>query len=218
MLTREEEQEIGRLDKEIASLKLQDTNKEIERRKQELRDLESLIASSRKAEAAFDDAAVDDVNRLIAEVQSRRGEVERSGMSRFAFAGPACESGYKSAERARRFYSEALNLPPAEQEAKLQQGFGALRTSYEALVVFEMFNNVVRRFEERIGFDHLQGVRIDPQLIDEVVERMGMLSRHIEAHLHSDAFSTSKPTPRDLLREIEAFENIRNRQKQLKKS
>jgi hypothetical protein len=63
-------------------------------------------------------------------------------------SGPDCEKDYKSADIARRLYSEAKNLPPIEQQAKVQQGFGALRTSYEALIIFGMFNEVVGRFDD----------------------------------------------------------------------
>jgi predicted glycoside hydrolase/deacetylase ChbG (UPF0249 family) len=68
----------------------------------------------------------------------------------------------------------------------------------------------------RISFGRLKGVRIDPALVSEVIERMEALSRHIDAHSHSDAFASVKPTPTDLLAEIDKFEQIRKKQKQLK--
>jgi hypothetical protein len=72
---------------------------------------------------------------------------------------PVCEQDFKSAQIARDCYAGCDGLEPAEQQKLLQQGFGALRTSYEALIIFEIFNGVVSRFEERISFDRLRDVR-----------------------------------------------------------
>jgi recombinational DNA repair ATPase RecF len=131
---------------------------------------------------------------------------------------PVCEKDFKSAAKAREYYSKAKDAPPAEQQLLLQQGFGALRTSYEALIIFEIFCDVVARFEERLSFGRLKEVRIDPKLIEEIIGRMESLSRHITAHLHSDKFGSVKPTPATLLDEIEAFDSIRKAQKELKKT
>jgi hypothetical protein len=131
---------------------------------------------------------------------------------------PVCEKDYKSSKKALELYAAAKDAPPARQQVLLQQGFGALRTSYEALIIFDIFNEVVARFEERISFGRLSDVRIDPNLADELIKRMEFVSRYIDAHLHSDNFSSTKPTPANLLQEIQAFESIRQRQKQLKKS
>ncbi len=100
----------------------------------------------------------------------------------------------------------------------MQRGFGALRTSYEALIIFDMFNEVVARFDERISFGRLRDVRIDPKLVDEIINRMEVLSQYIDAHLHSDTYGSVKPTPSTLLDEIKAFESVRQRQRQLKKT
>ena len=99
----------------------------------------------------------------------------------------------------------------------LQQGFAALRTSYEALIIFEVFKDVVGRFEERISFGRLKDVCIDQYLLDQIVDRMEFLSRYIEGHSHSDLYAGTKPTPAMLFAEIETFEEIRRRQKSLKR-
>jgi len=144
---------------------------------------------------------------------------EENGQPGFVYLNnsPVCEKDFKSTAKAREYYSKAKEAPPAEQQVLLQQGFGALRTSYEALIIFEMFNEVVARFEERISFGRLKDVRIDPKLVDEIIRRMETLSKCIDAHLHSDAFGSVKPSPAALFDEIEAFESIRRAQKDLKK-
>lgn len=138
---------------------------------------------------------------------------ESDGRPGFVYAdnSPVCEKTFRSADVARQCYSRAKDTQPQYQQQHLQQGFGALRTSYEALIIFELFKNVVARFEERISFDKLKDVRVDPSDVTEIVERMSALSRHIDAHLHSDPFASAKPTPRMLYDEIEAFEQIRAR-------
>jgi len=131
---------------------------------------------------------------------------------------PLCEGDYKSANVARECYAAAKNAPPAEQERALQQGFGALRASYEAFIIYDLFNGVVKRFEERVSFERLREVSIDKAIIDQVVEKLSTLSRYIDAHLHSDLFSLEKPTPELLLQEITAFEELRRNNREGKKS
>jgi len=131
---------------------------------------------------------------------------------------PLCEGDYKSANIARECYAAAKNAPPAEQERALQQGFGALRTSYEAFIIYDLFNEVVKRFEERVSFERLRDVSIDNVTVDRVVEKLSLLSRYIDAHLHSDTFSLEKPTPELLLQEVTAFEELRRNTRERRKS
>jgi len=131
---------------------------------------------------------------------------------------PICEGDYKNAQIARDCYMKAKGAAPAEQERVLQQGFGALRTTYEAFVIYDLFNGVVKRFEERVGFDQLKEVTLDRDVVEKVVEKLGTLSRHINAHLHSDTFAADKPTPELLLEEINEFEALRKKHKECKKA
>jgi energy-coupling factor transporter ATP-binding protein EcfA2 len=131
---------------------------------------------------------------------------------------PVCEGDYRSARIAREWHSKALSAPPQEQQSFLEQGFGALRTSYEAFVIFELFAGVVERWAERIKYDQLAQVSLDKEIVDQVVQKLGDLSRYIEAHLHSDAFIGQKPTPANLFAEIESYEALKAKHKQLKKA
>jgi hypothetical protein len=83
---------------------------------------------------------------------------------------------------------------------RLQQGFGALRTTYEAFIIYDLFNEVVKRFEERVSFDRLKEVSLDREVVEQVVENLGTLSRYIDAHLHSDIFAEEK---------LSAFDRVR---------
>ena len=88
---------------------------------------------------------------------------------------PVCEADYKSAVHARDRYSEAKSASPAEQQWLLAQGFGALRTSYEAFIIFELLQGVVQRFEERVSFGALADVSLDQEIVSEVIGRMESL-------------------------------------------
>ncbi len=130
---------------------------------------------------------------------------------------PANESDYKNSTIANDFYGRAKNVGPQEQEHLLKHGFGALRTNYEAFVIFELFSDVVQRFNERISIDRLKSVVIDDDVVKQVIEKTAFLSRYIEGHLHSDEYVFDKPTPELLLSEIQSFDELKKRQKSLKK-
>ena len=129
---------------------------------------------------------------------------------------PALEKEYKSSHRARQFYKIAKDSEGEEQVKAIRDGMGALRTSYEALVVFEVFGGVVLRFEERISIGRLTSLVWDDEILEEIEEAYGRLSRYIEGHLHTDAMY-EELTPDILIEEIEKFDALKNRIKDLKK-
>lgn len=131
---------------------------------------------------------------------------------------PALERDYRKATRARDIYAKAKDAPAAEQEVLLHDGFGALRTCYEAFIIFELFNEVVMRFDERISFGRLKDIVWDKSIVDKVIDKCELLSRYIEGHLHSDALGAQKPTSRTLLDEINDFEAIRKRLRDLRET
>lgn len=129
---------------------------------------------------------------------------------------PALEKDYKKATKAREMHSKALQADAALQEYLLRDGFGALRTCYEAFIIFDIFNEVVMRFSERISFGRLSEIYWEPSIVEDVIESCERLSRLLEGHLHSDALGAVKPKPADLLREIEHFEDLQKRLRKLK--
>ena len=133
---------------------------------------------------------------------------------------PLSEREYKTSKIPREIYASAKDpkLPSGEQQRLLREGFGALRTCYEAFVMYDLFNGVVVRFEERTHVDQLSKVVIDPGIRDTAVEKMGLMSRYIEGHLHSDAYVAQKPSPDMLLKEITDFEELKQRHREFKKS
>ncbi len=132
---------------------------------------------------------------------------------------PASERDFKSPQKATDYCNRATKAASAEeQEMLLRSGFGALRTTYEVFVLSDLFNNVVGRFEERISIERLREASLDAEIVEQVIEKVGSLSRFIEGHSHSDAFASAVPFSVDTLRvEIEAFNKLKARLKAVKK-
>jgi len=130
---------------------------------------------------------------------------------------PSVEAKYKTTCFVQDLYKQANDpsVPPERRERLLKEGFGALRTCYEALVVFELFNGVVLRFDEQIKIGNLKDVVVNPTITKKIIDKVGDLSRFIEGHLHSDQFVAEKPTPKMLMDEMNEYENIK---KQIRES
>lgn len=147
----------------------------------------------------------------------KRGDDDNKPGYVFLNNSPALERDYQRPTRAREIYAKAKDATPEEQESLLHDGFGALRTTYEAFIIFELLNGVVLRFEERISFGRLSNIVWDHSIVSEVITKCEILSRYIEGHLHSDEFGAQKPTPKLLLSEIDAFETLYKKLRILKK-
>ncbi len=130
---------------------------------------------------------------------------------------PALERDYRNPVKAREIYNRALSESAETQEALLHQGFSALRTSYEAFIIFELFQEVVLRFEERVSVGRLKDIVWDVVIAKEVMENYERLSRYIEGHLHSDGFLGNKPNCKMLNEEIEKFDILKKKLKDLRK-
>lgn len=148
----------------------------------------------------------------------KRGDNDDQPGYVFANNSPALESSYKTTHIATEHYKMAKNLPPAEQEQVLKQGFGALRTTYEHFIIYNLLARVVIRWDERISPGRLKEIVWDRDLFQKVINNHESLSRYIEGHLHSDAYVSIKPTPEILRKEIQEFEEIKKQHKELKKA
>ncbi|PGH41655.1 MAG: hypothetical protein CRN43_00540 [Candidatus Nephrothrix sp. EaCA] len=129
---------------------------------------------------------------------------------------PSFEKDYKTSEKAQKYYREAENSAPELREDKIKNGFAALRTSYEALVVFGLFGGVVQRFEERVSVDSLKSVSFTPEIRDELLDHFYQCCRYMEGHLHSDKYAYKKPLLENLKEELQRFDAIKNKIKKFK--
>lgn len=131
---------------------------------------------------------------------------------------PSYEKAYKKSGKARDYYTEAKNLGPEKKEKSIKNGFAALRTSYESLVIFELFNGVVQRFNERVSVESLSEVYINEEVKNELMDSFFQCCRYMEGHLHSDKYARKKPTLENLNEEINRFDHIKKKISDLKKS
>lgn len=131
---------------------------------------------------------------------------------------PIAEREMRDTKQATAFWQQAKDAEnPVEAEYFLQQGFGCLRTSYEALVIYEIFGKVVVRFEERVSIDRLKEVVAQSEILDEVRQKYDLVSRYVAGHLHSDAFHAQPADCELLKREIDAFDTLKGKIKSIKK-
>lgn len=122
---------------------------------------------------------------------------------------PSFEKVFKKTGKAQEWCDKARKQGPEEREGLLRSGFAALRTSYEALVVFEMFAGIVQRFAERVSIDSLTSVKYNDDIRDLVMDGFAQCCRHMEGHSHSDKYASRKPTVEALQEEIERFNEIK---------
>ena len=124
---------------------------------------------------------------------------------------PAVEESYYKKCKAQTYYDDALKLSPESREDKIKNGFAALRTSYEALVIFGLFNGVVRRFDEIVRMTLLEKVSFSDQIRDEILDSFAHCCRYMEGHSHSDKYANKKPTVDNLKEEVDRFISIKNK-------
>jgi ABC-type multidrug transport system ATPase subunit len=148
----------------------------------------------------------------------KRGDIDDLPGYVYANNSPVLESDYKTTHKANEHFQKAKKLPPAEQENELKQGFGALRTTYEAFIIFTLLGGVVARWNERISPGRLKDIVWEKEFFQKIINKHESLSKYIEAHLHSDEYVPIKPTPELLNREIEEFNEIKKEHKVLKKT
>jgi len=124
---------------------------------------------------------------------------------------PSYEKEYKNANKPMGYYQSAKkdDCPAAMREMYIQQGFTALRTCYETLVVFGFFNGVVQRFVERVSVDSMEKVFIDQEIKKQMMDSFGLCCRYMEGHSHSDRYAYKKPGLEDLDAEIKRYDALR---------
>lgn len=130
---------------------------------------------------------------------------------------PSFEKIFKRTGKAQEWCDNARKQGPEERENSLRSGFAALRTSYEALVVFELFAGVVQRFNERVSIDSLTSVKYNDDIRDLVMDGFAQCCRYMEGHSHSDKYASKKPTIETLHEEIQRFNEIKKSIRQIAK-
>jgi len=129
---------------------------------------------------------------------------------------PAMEQDYRNSEKAKELHKKALSAQAEDQLYIVTQGFGLLRTCYEVLIIFEVFNGVVTRFDDQVKFMNLKSIVWDDEIVKSIVAKCESLSRYIDGHSHSDAYGGEPPTPALLKKEIDDYDSLRTKVRNLK--
>lgn len=121
---------------------------------------------------------------------------------------PATSKAYDTAERARRYLSEAKASTGTVRRDAIVKGMGALRRTIEETVVKKLFKLVVPRWEDRVIVTALRKVTWDTALVDEMVDMYEELSAYIEGPSHTDEAMGAPPEPKDLEQNITRLEAL----------
>lgn len=131
---------------------------------------------------------------------------------------PTIDRSFKKPTKAQQLFERSMDEQDfSERERLLKDGFGALRTCYEAFIVYDLFNEVVQRFSERISFGRLAEIVWDESIVREAMGKYEDLSMLMEGHLHSQRFAYKELTPDILNAEIQYFTSLKKTLKDLKK-
>lgn len=130
---------------------------------------------------------------------------------------PSHEAKYKTSADARKYLKLAKDAEPELREAFIKSGFAALRSSYEAFVIFELFCGAVKRFDDRVSIDSLKSLHFDDTIVNEIMENFKLCCRYMEGHIHSDKFLAAKPQVKHLQEEADRFDTMRPKLNELKK-
>ncbi|MHB1295312.1 MAG: AAA family ATPase [Anaerolineae bacterium] len=122
---------------------------------------------------------------------------------------PVLEKDYRTSSRPKSYLQAARGCGGEQQDHRLRDGYAALRTCYEVLVIRDMFGEVVKRFEERVSMERLKDVHWDAEVASRLRAEYGRISRMIEAHSHSDALGESMPSVEDLEASIKRYDDIK---------
>jgi ABC-type Mn2+/Zn2+ transport system ATPase subunit len=129
---------------------------------------------------------------------------------------PESVEDYKNTDKAKELLKkseEAISIE--DQIIFLKAGFNALRTTYEAFIVYKLFGGTVRRFDRHVKVGNLKTVCINDDILKRVEERFGFLSGFTGGHLASD-YQSSTPSAEVLKKEIVEFEGLFSEWKKLK--
>jgi len=130
---------------------------------------------------------------------------------------PSYEAKYKTSAEARRYIKLAKDTEPEIREAFIKSGFAALRSSYEAFVIFELFCGAVKRFDDRVSIDSLKGLHFEDSIVNEIMSNFKLCCRYMEGHLHSDKYLAAKPQLKHLQEEADRFDTLRPKLDKIKK-
>jgi hypothetical protein len=106
---------------------------------------------------------------------------------------PANSKIYRKTTKAKEFLERAKKASGRDKVDLVRSGAGALRRTIEEVVVFHLFKDTVRRWNEQIRLGAVTKIRWSDDVADEIVALQDDTSRLLEGHSNSDEFSGGMP-------------------------
>lgn len=106
---------------------------------------------------------------------------------------PANTRVYRKTTKAKEFLDRAKKASGREKVDLVRSGAGALRRTIEEVVVFHLFKDTVRRWNEQIRLGCVTKISWSDAVADEIVALQDDTSRLLEGHSNSDEFAGGMP-------------------------
>lgn len=115
---------------------------------------------------------------------------------------PANSDAYKTSHRAKDFLAKAKKAIGQTRVDAVRAGASALRQTVEEIIIRDLFNGTVKRWDERVKIGNVKSIDWSNDVADEICLLQDDISRLIDAHSTSDEFSGGMPDPDDLTKLI----------------
>ncbi|MCC6949170.1 MAG: AAA family ATPase [Bradyrhizobiaceae bacterium] len=130
---------------------------------------------------------------------------------------PANSNAYKTTHRAREALARAKKSQGQDQVDSIRHGAAALRNTLEEIIIRDLFNGTVRRWDEQVRLGNVKEISWSDEVADEIDALQNDISRLIEAHSTSDEYAGGMPEFGDLEGLIGRVEAVQTRAKQRRK-
>lgn len=121
---------------------------------------------------------------------------------------PANTRVYRKTSKANEFLARARKASGGERVDLVRSGAGALRRTIEEVVVFHLFKDTVRRWNEQIRLGCISKINWSNEIADEVVALQDDTSRLLEGHSNSDEFAGAMPDIEELAKLIARVDKL----------
>ncbi|QNO27844.1 AAA family ATPase [Sphingopyxis sp. OPL5] len=131
---------------------------------------------------------------------------------------PANTKVYRKTTKAKEFLARAKSASGREKVDLVRSGAGALRRTIEEVVIFHLFKDTVRRWNEQIRLGAIGKIAWSDAVADEIVTLQDDTSRLLEGHSNSDEFAGGMPDVDGLERLIGRVDAVIDQVKSERKS
>jgi energy-coupling factor transporter ATP-binding protein EcfA2 len=121
---------------------------------------------------------------------------------------PANSRAYRKTTKAKEFLQQSKQATGGDRVDLVRSGAGALRRTVEEVVIFHLFKDTVRRWDEQVRLGALTKISWSNDLADEIVALQDDTSRLLEGHSNSDEFAGEMPDVDDLEKLIARVDEV----------